>query len=276
MSVTNICAVTVNHNTSHFVELMLRSLFYTNDFSKLEFHITVLDNASNDAYLEQLEHYLGKEHIPFVQTGFDNLLAPEKHGAALERFVTTLKNCDYYLFLDSDIWFIEENTVATMLTELQQAPAAIFANQAKIYGYYADKIIEGNIEPDTLTRQLSFEGGNYSARSARRCSPVCSLVANTPTFQTIVKHIGLGRAVSFEVGWATYYDTFGLMTQVMATHGLDFMVSSKQINHFTMTSYDDEGRTIKDNNCLSMLAELRTNKGMKLDLFRKSDWARSQ
>lgn len=264
-------AVTVNHNTSPFVELMLRTLSLTEDLSQLELQVTVLDNGSNDAGLAQLETYLAEQEIAFRQTGFDNSLAAEKHGAALERFVLEHADCGYYLFLDSDIWFVEENTVATLLDEFSQADDAVFAMQAQIYGYYAHRVIEGK-DTETQSWTLHYDEIDYVAQAYRRCSPVCSLIRNTALFQTVVEQIGLGCAVRFGVGRATYYDTFGLMTGVMATYGLRFEVSSKAVNHFTMTSYHDEGRGLKEANCSSMLAELRAERGMELDLFRKAEW----
>lgn len=281
-SASRIYGVTVNHNTSHFVELMLRTLFLTNDLGGIDFHMVVLDNSSDDEGLEQLRSYLSDQGISLIQTGFDNTLAPEKHGAALGSFVEEHDDCTHYLFLDSDMWFVEDNTVPTMLSELLESPPAVFANQARIYGYYAYRVIEGRDGipgvgdvDDFPTWQVSCYDTVYSTRLARRCSPACSLVANTPIFRKVVKIIGLGRAMGFEVGTARWYDTFSLMTHVMATHGLHFIVSSKRINHFTMTGYQPEARALKDQNCLTMLNELRAERGMGIGLFRESDWKKS-
>lgn len=279
MPATKIYGVAVNHNTSHFVELMLRTLFYTNDLSGFDFHMLVLDNNSDDEYLSQLKAYLSDQRIPLIQTGFDNSLAPEKHGAAFESFVEEYGDCTHYLFLDSDMWFVENNTMATMLSELRESSPSVFANQARIYGYYAYRVIEGQDGnpgvgdvDDFPAWQVSCWDTEYTTRLLRRCSPVCSLIANTPVFRKVVEIIGLGRAMGFEVGSAKWYDTFSLMTHVMATHDLRFIVSSKRINHFTMTGYQSEARGLKDSNCLVMLEELRGGRGMEIDLFRESDW----
>ena len=276
-----IAAATVNHNTSHFVELMLRSLYLTNDLSGIDLHVVVLDNNSDDEHLPELEAYLGHQGIPLIQTGFDNSLAPEKHGAALDAFVQAHDDCSHYLFLDSDIWFIEENTVPTMLRELLGSPPSVFANQARIYGYYAHRVIEGRDglpgfgDVDQIPPwQVSCCGSEYTAHPARRCSPACTLVANIPVFRRVVDTIGLGRAMGFKVGTAIYYDTFSLMTHVMATHGKRFIVSSRRVNHFTQTGYQLEARSTKDSNCLAMLNELRAGRGMELSLFRESDWGK--
>jgi hypothetical protein len=271
----------VNHNTSHFVELMVRTLFYTNDLGGIDFMMTVLDNASDDEHLESLRAYLARQNVAFVQTGYDNAVAVEKHGAALASFVKKHGECSHYLFLDSDMWFVEENTIPTMLAELLEAPPDIFADQARIYGYYAGRVIEGREGvpgvgdvDDFPSWDMLCGDKSYVTSSMRRCSPVCSLVINAPIFRKVVETFGLGRAMGFGVGEARWYDTFSLMTHMMATHGLRFIVSSKTVNHFTETVYRPELRAPKDRDCLKMLKELREGRGMALENFRLSDWVK--
>lgn len=259
-------AVTVNQNTSHFTELMLRTLFLKNDLQGIEFRITVLDNHSDDESLESLKSYLTERNITLRQTGFDTSVAPEKHGTAFARFIKEEKDCSHYLFLDSDMWFIEEDTIPIMLKELSEASSSIFANQAQIFGYYAYRIIEGKDrvaganDLDGTTWETVFQNpaqdARYETHIGKRCSPVCTLVKNLPTFHTVVERIGLTPAIGFGPREAVHYDTFSLMTNVMATHGYDFMVSSKRVNHFTETGYQPERRAIKDRDCRKMLQEL--------------------
>lgn len=47
-------AVTVNHNTSHFVELMVRTLLLRNTLRGLDWTLTVLNNRSHDEHLPTL------------------------------------------------------------------------------------------------------------------------------------------------------------------------------------------------------------------------------
>ena len=274
----HIKAVTVNQDTSHFVELMLRTLFHTNDLSGIDLEIVVLDNGSNDEHRGQLEAYLADQGIPLIQTGFDNSVAPQKHGVALTNFVLENDGCTHYLFLDSDMWFVEEDTIPTMLAELVESPPDVFGCQAQIFGFYAHRIIERlGYEFDSRWHgevESTFEDARFTLMLANRCSPVCSLIANTPVFRRVVDVIGLGRAASFGVGGGAYYDTFGLMTHVMATHDLSFIVSSKRVNHFTETTYVPERRAPKNRDCLKLLRELRAGRGMTLDLFWDSDWDR--
>ena len=279
----HICAVTVNHNTSQFVELMLRTLFLTNDLSGVRLTATVLDNRSDDAPCDELRAYLAERGIAFVQTGFDTAVAPEKHGAALADFVGAHPECSHFLFLDADMWFIEPDTVPAMLGELAGAPPGTFAVQARILGYYAGHVIEGRdgvpgasdaagYAPPSAT----FDGRVYAQTVAPRCSPVCSLVANTPVFRRVVEHVGLGPACRFGADGLRFYDTFGLMTEVMATHGQGFVVSSKSVNHFTQAAYMPELRPPKERDCRLLLDDLRAGRGMGRENFSTSDWVRSR
>lgn len=280
----HICGVTVNHNTSHFVELMLRTLFLTNDLSGIRFEMTVLDNQSDDAHRDELRDYLADQHVAFAQTGFDTSIAAEKHGAAFANFIHSHPQCTHFLFLDSDTWFIEPNTIATMVAELSNAAASTtFANQARIQGYYAGRIIEGRDgipgtsdvdeqPPSTVT----FGERTYTQVVVPRCTPVCSLVANTPLFRRVVETVGLTPTYRFGIGEAFFYDTFSLMTQVMGTHNQRFTVSSKTINHFTQATYMPEHRAPKDRDCLLLLDDLRAERGMSRENFRESDWVKQQ
>jgi hypothetical protein len=271
-------AVTVNHNTSHFVELMLRTLFLPNPPHTFRLHVTVLDNASDDAELPALQSYLRANDISFLQTGFDSTVAAEKHGAAFEAFIREHPDCTHYLFLDSDMWFIERDTIGTMLRELGTAGDNVFANQARIAGYYAGRIIEGaNGVPgyaDTWTDTMTFESKSYPTTRMTRCSPVCALVPNTPLFRRVVQTVGLTPALRFHPGAADYFDTFSLMTHAMAACGNEFIISSKTVNHFTQAAYMTEHRAPKDRDCLLLLDDLRNGRGMVRENFFESDWVR--
>jgi len=277
-----ICAVAVNQNTSQFTELMLRTLFLKNDLQAIDFRITILDNHSDDESLESLNSYLAERKIALLQTGFDTSVAPEKHGTALTQFIKEAKECSYYLFLDSDMWFIETDTIPMMVKELSETASNIFANQAQIFGYYAYRIIEGkdriaganDLDGKTWETWLQNPAQNarYETHIGRRCSPVCALVRNIAIFHTVVEKVGLTPAIRFGPREAIHCDTFSLMTNVMATHGYDFMVSSKRVNHFTETGYRSELRAIKDRDCQKMLQEIYAGKGMEQELFWQSDW----
>lgn len=269
-------AVTVTQNTSAFTELMLRTLFLTNDLTSCDFAVHVLDNNSSDSGLPDLKKYLAETKIPLTATGFPYYVAAELHGAALTQFIRSRADCTHYLFLDADIWFVEPNTIATMLRELQTAPPNTFAIQARIFGYYVGFVYEGrdgipgtNAFEHIPTWPIEFEGRKYRNNYATRCSPVCSLIANTPLFRQVVETVGLSQAIRFGVGEVVYHDTFSLMTQVMATHQQQFVVSSKTVNHFTQTTYLNTERTPRERDCQLMLNELRNRGSIEADVFRR-------
>ena len=270
-----ICGVTVTHDSADFVELMLRTLFLTNNLAGLKFTMTVLDNSSGDPHRARLASYLGEHDIPIRPTGFAHYIAAEQHGVALSNFVRSDADCTHYLFLDADMWFIEPETIATMLRELEAAPANTFGVQARIFGYYLGRVYEGRDgipgtnywEDKEAAWPIEFEGRHYANRYATRISPVCSLIANTPLFRRLVDTVGLSQAIRFGVGEVIYHDTFSLMTHVMATHGQKFIVSSRTVNHFGQTTYVSDERSPRDRDCSLLLEELRAGRGMSLKNF---------
>jgi len=272
---TRIFGVTVTHDSSDFVELMLRTLFLANDLTGIDLTLAVLDNSSGDRHRTQLESYLAERRVSLTPTGFAHYIAAEQHGAALTNFVRAQADCSHYLFLDADMWFIEAETIATMLSELRSAGAETFAVQARIHGYYLGRVYEGRDgipgtnywEDKPAAWPIEFERRQYANRYATRLSPVCSLVANTPLFRRAVEAVGLSQAIRFGVGEVTYHDTFSLMTHVMATHGQEFIVSSKTVNHFSQTTYLSTERPPRDRDCALLLAELRAGRGMQLKNF---------
>jgi hypothetical protein len=269
ISSVRILGVTVTHDSSDFVELMLRTLFLTNDLRDLDLTLAVLDNSSGDAHRARLESYLAEHRIPLTPTGFTHYIAAEQHGAALTDFVQAHPDCTHYLFLDADMWFIEPDTIATMLRELQTAPPGPFAVQARIFGYYLGRVYEGRDgipgtnywEDKPAAWPIEFEGRPYANRYAPRLSPVCSLIANTPLFRRVVDTVGLSQAIRFGVGEVVYHDTFSLMSHVMATHGQEFIVSLRTVNHFGQTTYLSSDRLPRDRDCALLLEELRAGRG---------------
>lgn len=269
-------AVTVTQNTSHFAELMLRTLFLTNELKGFDFAVTILDNSSSGPQHQALKEYAATRAIPVLPTGLGHYVAAEQHGAALTSFVRDQAACTHYLFLDADMWFLESDTIGTMLAELQAAPPNTFAIQARIFGYSVGFVYEGrdgipksNAFDHIPIWPIEFEGRTYLNHYAPRCSPVCSLIANTPLFREIVATFGLTQAIRFGVGEVCYHDTFSLMTQVMATHGQEFRISSRTVNHFTQTTYMNTARGDRDRDCLLMLEELRSGRGISAPIFHR-------
>jgi hypothetical protein len=256
-------AVMVNHNTSAFAELALRSLLHTDSLSNIDLKVTVLDNASDDDHVCTLKAYLQAHGFRFVQTGFNNEIDSLKHPYALEQFLKEEHACQYYLFMDADIWFEEKDVLQTMLADLQAIDHRTFACQPRIWEDYDCRRF-GRCKKQDLGNAYTFEyrwkDGRKRATYDYRCNPACCLVKNTATFKRVVNVIGL----SFVSGYARdgcihAYDTFSLMTHVMGTHGYSFIVSSKCVNHFQKTVWcpNESERLKRLQDCHRMLNELR-------------------
>ncbi len=74
----HIAAVSVNHNTSAYMELMLRSFFACHP-TDLSFDLTVFDNASTDDMTE-LRNYAAKHTVPIRPSGFSLTTEYNSHG----------------------------------------------------------------------------------------------------------------------------------------------------------------------------------------------------
>jgi GT2 family glycosyltransferase len=115
-----IAAVSVNHNTSAYMELTLRSLF-TRHSNDLALELTVFDNTSTDD-MSELRRYAAKMNVPIIPSGYSLTTEYNSHGDILRRFVLEHPDCTHYLFLDADVCFIETDTIPTMLAELERTP----------------------------------------------------------------------------------------------------------------------------------------------------------
>jgi hypothetical protein len=215
-------AISVNHNTSPYMELMLRSLL-TRHQSGLNMSVTILDNASQDD-MTGLSAYAARKQVPLLPSGFTTATMNNSHGEVLRRFVLDHPNCTHYLFLDADVCFVEDGTLHTMLAELEQAPGA--------FGIGPRMSWDGVEEIPAAVRQA-----NPDICDAR-LHPGCALVRNTPLFRQVVESVGFSCAKYLWAEREEYLDTFKLMTIVMRTHGQPHVFSSKLILHFFCTSYD--------------------------------------
>lgn len=272
-------AIVVNHNTSHYVELALRSLLARHGHD-LNLGLTVMDNASDDAGVDDLRSFAASQGIPIMPSGFTQGPAEvvNSHGEILADFVLSHPACSHYLFLDADVCFIEDGTIGTMRRELD-ADATAFAIQAKSTwdgktevrgrgGFHTKADFELDLHwtwcsPDTPAEALPamMRAGRWAGRE--RCHPFCALIKNTPVFRRVVEHIGLSEAWIWDNRNRNggFYDTLGLASHVMRTHGQQWICSSKMVFHFFGVSYDSRGKADKDRHCLSKLAELRKQDG---------------
>jgi hypothetical protein len=240
-------AVTVNHNTSPYAELMLRSLFAKHPAMNIK--ITVMDNSSTDD-MANLRAYAAEQDIPIVQSGYaaaDTKL--NSHGEILARFVLEHPHCDYYLFLDTDVVFIHPNTINLLMDALASDLAAFGAGPMQSW--------DGDQEIPAQYHELIYE---------RRLHPCCALIKNTPLFRRVVEIIGLTgvrycwskRDDMYQTECEDYADTFELMTRVMKTHDQKHIIVPPMILHFFSVSYDPLGMEHKNRNCQAMLTVYRT------------------
>jgi hypothetical protein len=220
-------AVVVNHNTSKYTELMLRSLFARHS-SDLDLPVMVLDNGSQDDKTE-LEAYAKGRGIPVVKSGFELKTKWNSHGEVLSKFVLEHPDCVYYLFLDTDTCFIQNDTMDTMLWELEQDPMAFgIAPRISSNG-------ETEIEEEYWEKVYDY-----------RLHPCCALVRNTAVFRRVVEEIGLSCVQYLWAEGEEYLDTFKLMSMVMKTHGYRHILSSKMVLHFFSVTYDWEPQHVME------------------------------
>jgi hypothetical protein len=236
-----VLAVVVNHNTSAYAELLLRSLF-ARHCSGLDLAVTAYDNESTDDMVG-LRAYAAARDIPVLPSGFGRGLPHNSHGAVLDRFVLEHPACDYYLFLDSDVVFIQDDTLHTMLAELEADETA--------FGVGARMSWDGESEmpQDVLDQNPDI----YAAR----LHPCCALVRNTPAFRRVVEEIGLGCAKLLRPDREECLDTFKLATMAMRTHGYRHIRSSKMVLHFFCVSYDPSYMESKNRRRDALLDALR-------------------
>jgi hypothetical protein len=215
-------AVTVNHNTSRYMELMLRSLYATHS-ADLSLSLALYDNASQDD-TAALVAFGQTRSILMEQSGFTTETLNNSHGEILRRFVLEHPDCGYYLFLDADVCFVQCDTIFTMMRELEEDPEAFAIGPRLSWDGRRD------LPEEVHTKNPDI----YSAR----LHPCCALVRNTEGFRRVVQEVGFSTV---SVHWAErdeYLDTFKLMTKVMRTHGYHHLTSSAMVIHFFCASYE--------------------------------------
>ena len=216
-----IAAASVNHNTSAYMELMLRSLVACHP-ERSQLSLTIFDNGSTDDMAE-LRAYAGRIGVPIVPSGYRLNTLHNSHGDVLDAFVASHPDASHFLFLDADVYFLEPDTIGTLLAELEASPDAF------------------GIGP-----RLSWDGSTEIPQAAReanpdicdaRLHPCCALVRNTPLFRSIVETVGLGCSRRLWAERDEYIDTFKMVTRVMHTHGLRHRLADVMIQHFFAVSY---------------------------------------
>src|SRR5690606_28367099 len=169
-----IAAVLVNHNTSAFAELAIRSLFVRHP--GLDLTLTVYDNDSTDdraGMLAAAERY----GVRVVRSGFSTTLPGNSHGDVLRRFTLDPANrqVDHLLFLDADACFTRTGTIQVLLEALARCPDAFGAGPRMSWDG------EAPLPPEIAANPALYRN---------RLHPCCALVDNTPLFRTVADQVG--------------------------------------------------------------------------------------
>lgn len=245
-------AVIVNHNTSPFAELCLRTLAQVVPALDEPVAVTVMDNHSTDAGVDGLRTAAAALDAAFVLSRWPASEAKvNTHGDVLRDFVLARPGADRYLFLDADIVFVDPDTLATMRRDLQRDPKrwavqAQFAWSERARGGGSSLDIGAG---DSQHLYVGFEDPGSKWRTTfpvvgegqRRCHPGCALIEGSPEFRLTAERFGFATSVvlSADTSVAGYYDTMALTSGVMSTHGLEYALSDARVVHYFNVSYDE-------------------------------------
>jgi hypothetical protein len=259
-----ITVLAVNHGTTPYAELMLASLVHHHR-DRRNLSVVVLDNQSPD--IRSLDRF-GEYGVQIEQSGYTVNHVVTTHGEILRAAVLARPDCEAYLFVDCDVCFRADGTIDAMAAELESDPA-LFAVQAR--WLHEDGSVYQPETPDPLPRAFVRESIRHSPdepwpaaleyalelRVADRVHPFCTLIRNTPQFRLATEHLGLspGRIESERGG--RWWDTLGLLTQVMRTHGLSWRESEQGVLHFGNVSWDDRWAEEKARRRDELLAHYR-------------------
>jgi hypothetical protein len=237
--------ITVNHGTTDYAELLLRS-FIRHHPNRLELPFLLLDNDSPG--FERLEK-LATDGIEVRQSGYGLEHQLNTHGEILAAAVLDRPNCDAYLFVDSDVCFRADRTVDGMAAELAAEPG-LFGIQGRWLRHDGGEWAPDPGRPDVVSIAESVRGAGddewpapltYDVlrhNDADRIHPFCAMIRNTPLFRRTVETLGLSPALVQSERSGHWWDTFGLMTQVMRINGLGWRRSSCGVVHFGSVSWD--------------------------------------
>jgi len=113
-------AISVNHNTSAYMELMLRSYDAMHATSPMAEWI-LYDNQSTDD-TTQLYAYAAQRGTPLQASGYDTATAYNSHGHLLQRGFLLQPPTEYVVVLDADVVFTQTDTIPRLIAELDDHP----------------------------------------------------------------------------------------------------------------------------------------------------------
>lgn len=237
--------IAVNHGTTRYAELMLRSLLQHHRH-RSHLQVLLLDNDSPD--IERLD-LLRDERVRIEQSGYGLDHQVTTHGEILAAAVLANPDCDAYLFVDSDVCFRSDRSIDRMADELA-ADAGLFGVQARWLLPDGTEFAPEPGPPDVVGIRESVRAPGATAWSdaisydvvrhgADRIHPFCALIGNTTLFRRTVETFGLSPAMVQSERSGRWWDTLGLMTQVMRINGLTWRRSEVGVTHFGNVSWDD-------------------------------------
>jgi len=251
-------AVLVNHNTSLFSELAVRSLLATESGSDLR--LTVYDNASRDDS-DALRQFAVERGFTYTTTGLTTQEEENSHGELLRRFTLDNPTATHLLFLDADIRFGEPDTIRRMLAMLDDP--SLYGVQARLV-FWAQEAL-GWIPPVTTRREVT-RGSGETGIIHPRPHPFCLLLRNDEVLQNVAQHVGFSCAWRFavDVDHAGWFDTFALAHAALRAHGLDFGVAEAAVLHYANTIAESKtNRELYEQKLLHAVGHLQTLRAAK-------------
>jgi hypothetical protein len=265
-------AAIVNHDTSPFAELALRSLT-TCATQGADLAVTVLDNHSDDEGLDGLRSAVTELGATFELTRWPRAATvTNSHGDALRDFVLGHESADAFLLVDADVVWTDPTSVRTMVDELG-ADEDRWAVQARFHwaerhrgpgasrGIWAGRPIRMQFGSVFDDREPAL-GPTLAGTIRPRCHPAATLVANTSVFRGVAARLGLGTGAVFsnDVEVAGFHDTLGLASHAMEAYGKRSHLSSAVVIHYFNVSYERPELVVeKLGDCRARLARLRAD-----------------
>lgn len=269
MAATLVEACIVNHNSSEFTELALRTLVATHDrrIRGGELRITVLDNHSTDDGLADLRAAAQDLAVAWELSPWPAAeSAVNSHGDVLRAFALAHEDASHLWFLDCDVTFTQPDCLGIMLADLAAEPD-LWAVQARFHWLEQHQGPGASLDIWAGRRhELWASIGLPPARSfpgvhKRRCHPACTLIANTPVFRRVADIIGLsaGLILSADERFAGFADTLGPASLALETHGLRYALSDAVVGHYHGVTYHDPANPVdtKRAECRQRLTALR-------------------
>ncbi|MGW7679919.1 hypothetical protein ACWGID_04215 [Kribbella sp. NPDC054772] len=266
----HVAVVVINLGTTNLMDLMLRSFYAHHRSSRHKISLLLYDNDTADIGQLGWTAAMGVEIRQTGYTAADNSGQIYNHGEVLRDVVLAEPEYDAYLFLDTDTCFVRDNTVDALVDDLE-ADDRLFAVQATWLDQAGELFEElpGGIDPATGTVPYTWireawsrsaDGpwstpGSYRVEFGERVHSFCVLVRNDNVFRSIVSAVGLSAARTYEIRGGRWWDTLGLLTQVMKTHGRTWRVCETGVIHFGGGSYKDWARAELDRTCARMLEQ---------------------